>query len=134
RLLARSATETYPPLDQAWHLDEGRNSSWSPFTRQDLTHSTVTVRRDLRRLRDWRTPLSIVHSSFHFPLPSFWSKPCRRARNPSRFPSGSLASRPLTEPSRRLLEKPLPINEGTQSKAKNHKNKPFGCIHKSSER
>ena len=52
--------KTYPPLDQAWHLYEGRNSSWSPFTRQDLTHSTVSVRRDLRRLRDWRTPLSIV--------------------------------------------------------------------------
>jgi hypothetical protein len=55
------------------------------------------------------------------PLPSFWSKPCRRARNPSRFPSGALASRPLTEPAPSAY-KPLPLeNEGTQLKAKIYK-------------
>src|SRR5690242_13607269 len=80
--------ENLASLDQAWHLDEGRNSSWWTFTEQDVTHSAVGVRRDLRRLRDWpHAPLNCHHSSFHFP-------PCLRfganhadgRRNPSGFP------------------------------------------------
>src|SRR5579859_6529810 len=74
------------------------------------------------------SPTPSPHSptpNHYSPLPSFWSKPCRRRRNPSRPPSGSLASRLLTEPSRRLLQKPLRLeNEGTQSEAKKSKTKP----------